>query len=428
MKANLNSKTIASLKPEAKIYKVWDAEVSGFFIRVMPSGGKTYAIHYRHDGQGRDYTLGKHGVITPAIARKMALSKLGDVAKGIDVQAERKHRSKVADKSKFDTLGGFLKHKYAGWVTTERKTGTETLQMIEHDFKHLYGKKLSSISNWDLTKWRTERLKGAKGRAITAASVNRRLKALKAVLSKAVEWGVIEENPLQSLKPLKLEQDQRTRYLSAEEEESFRKALDDRQADIVKERVSANSWRAVRGKDQLPDLSKRQFVDYLKPICILAMNTGMRRGEVFQLQWGDVDFKLKQVKVRATSAKSGKSRDIPMNDEVVQTLLAWRNETESDSLVFPSPVTGEALNNITKSWKGLMQLSGIKDFRFHDLRHHFASCLVMAGVDLNTVRELLGHSSIDMTLRYAHLAPEHKAAAVAKLDRDVARESSPRRL
>lgn len=398
------------------MYKVWDVDVSGFFVRVMPSGTKTYAIHYRHNGQGRDFTLGRHGVITPTMARKMAISKLGDVAKGIDVQAERKHQSKIADNAKYDTLGGFIEHKYADWVTTERKTGSETLKIIERDFKHLYGKKLANISNWDLTKWRTERLKGVSGRALTKASVNRRLMALKAVLSKAVEWGVIEENPIRQVKPLKLNQDQRVRYLSEDEELRFRKALDDRQAEIVKERISANSWRATREVELLPDLSKRRFVDYLKPICILAMNTGMRRGEIFQLEWASVDFKLKQIKIKAASAKSGKSRDIPMNDEVLQTLLTWRNETESESLVFPSPVTGKVMNNIKKSWARFMQLSGIKEFRFHDLRHHFASRLVMAGVDLNTVRELLGHSSIDMTLRYAHLAPEHKAAAVALLD------------
>ncbi|MBT6893189.1 MAG: tyrosine-type recombinase/integrase [Gammaproteobacteria bacterium] len=96
--------------------------------------------------------------------------------------------------------------------------------------------------------------------------------------------------------------------------------------------------------------------------------------------------------------------------------LYTANETSSAKLVFPSPVTELPLNNIKKSWSTLMKLSGLENFRFHDLRHHFASRLVMAEVDLNTVRELLGHSSLEMTLRYAHLAPEHKAAAVALLN------------
>jgi site-specific recombinase XerD len=79
--------------------------------------------------------------------------------------------------------------------------------------------------------------------------------------------------------------------------------------------------------------------------------------------------------------------------------------------VFTADMTSP-LADIKKAWNNLIDSSGISDFRFHDFRHHFASTLVMAGVDLNTVRELLGHSDIKMTLRYAHLAPEHKAAAV----------------
>ena len=96
--------------------------------------------------------------------------------------------------------------------------------------------------------------------------------------------------------------------------------------------------------------------------------------------------------------------------------LAWRNQTDSTGLVFPSPVTGESLISIKRSWGAVVKDAKLEDFTFHDLRHTFASKLVMKGVDLNTVRELLGHASIDMTLRYAHLAPEHKAAAVAVLN------------
>lgn len=86
-----------------------------------------------------------------------------------------------------------------------------------------------------------------------------------------------------------------------------------------------------------------------------------------------------------------------------------------NALVFPNPQTGTQFDSVKKAWSSILKAADIKDFRWHDMRHHFASKLVMAGVDLNTVRELLGHADIKMTLRYAHLAPEHKANAVAKL-------------
>ena len=91
--------------------------------------------------------------------------------------------------------------------------------------------------------------------------------------------------------------------------------------------------------------------------------------------------------------------------------MKWRSQNLSKIYVFPSQVD-TPLSDVKKPWLRLLDKAQISDFRFHDLRHHFASKLVMAGVDLNTVRELLGHSDLKMTLRYAHLAPEHKHAAV----------------
>ncbi len=114
------------------------------------------------------------------------------------------------------------------------------------------------------------------------------------------------------------------------------------------------------------------------------------------------------------NAKSGKTRYVPLNDEALKTLQHWRSDTESAEWVFAGR-DGKRMLAIKTSWTGVLQSAAITDFRWHDLRHHFASRLVMKGVDLNTVRDLLGHSDLSMTLRYAHLSPEHKADAVARL-------------
>ena len=142
---------------------------------------------------------------------------------------------------------------------------------------------------------------------------------------------------------------------------------------------------------------------------------GLRRGELFGLAWADVDMDNANLTVQGLGAKSGRTRHIPLNSEGLGTLSGWKKQCEnSEGLIFVSPKGGR-FDNIRTSWGKVLKAAGIKSFRWHDLRHTFASNLVMAGVDLNTVRELLGHSDYQMTLRYAHLAPEHKADAVARL-------------
>jgi integrase len=135
---------------------------------------------------------------------------------------------------------------------------------------------------------------------------------------------------------------------------------------------------------------------------------------LFQLRWTDIDFLQHEIVIRGDYAKSGKTRYVPLNDEAFTVLCHWRPVAERSDWVFPNGNDGP-LTSVRSSWKRVLQSACVSDFRWHDLRHHFASSLVMKGVDLNTVRELLGHSDLAMTLRYAHLSPEHKAEAVARL-------------
>ena len=156
------------------------------------------------------------------------------------------------------------------------------------------------------------------------------------------------------------------------------------------------------------------FTDYLTPMVLVALNTGMRRGELFGLQWEHVNLAGKLLTITAGNAKSRKARHLPLNTEALDVLTRWQRQGEGGGLVFPS-AGGGRMDNINTSWGGIVADAKLADFRFHDLRHTFASKLVMAGVDLNTVRELLGHADIAMTLRSAHLAPDKLAEAVARL-------------
>ena len=142
------------------------------------------------------------------------------------------------------------------------------------------------------------------------------------------------------------------------------------------------------------------------------------RNSILSLEWRDVDFAEEGIMVRAETSKSDKQYIVPMSDLVRDTLKLWQGQcknTSVHSLVFPSPKTGKKMDNCNSSWDALLKKAEIENFRWHDMRHDFASQLVMKGVDLNTVRELLGHADLKMTLRYAHLAPEAKKKAVQLL-------------
>ena len=411
MKKNITVRLVKSLKPAEKPYEVLDTDLKGFLLRVQPTGKMTYYFSYRlPSGKRLRYKIGVYGTITAVQARDAAKVLAGKVALNIDIQDEKKEERKRAESEKLSTLRGFIDERYESWVTTERKTGKAAIRQIRFNFGDLMDLPLTEINLWLIDKWRAAESKRGKKNS----SINRDCSSLQSALSKAVEWGVISEHPLRGLKPKKLDGRALVRYLSKDEDVRLRKALMQRETRIRTERASANKWRRERGRPELPMLTNVEFADYLRPMVILALNTGLRRGEIFALAWSKVNFSTKILTVVGPKAKSGKTRHIPMNDEVINILKAWQKQTSETGLVFPGK-NGKPMDNVNRSWKGALDIARIEKFRFHDLRHTFASKLVMAGVDLNTVRELMGHASIEMTLRYAHLAPEHKAEAVAKL-------------
>ncbi len=399
MKATINNTLLSRLHPKNKPYDVRDDKVLGFLVRVNISGKLLYMCEY---ARGKRVTIGKVGILTPAQARDRAKEVLAEAVKGID---PRKKKNTPVNK-----LCSFIENDYAPWVMANRKDGARTLARIRRCFYKLLGdKSLNEITPILIEQWRIQRIKDGK----KPDTVNRDIATFKAALSKAVMWGIIEKNPIGNLPLLKVDNAPKVRYLSKDEEIRLRNALDIRQANIRQARVSANQWRIKRGYEQLPELSD-EVIDYIKPMVLLSLNTGMRQGEIFNLKWQEIDFDRRILSVSGEYAKSSKTRHIPLNDEAFNILLQWNTNTTSNGFVFESK-QGNQFNNVRKSWLTVLKLAEIQNFRWHDMRHHFASKLVMCGVDLNTVRELLGHSDLKMTLRYAHLAPEHKAQAVAKL-------------
>lgn len=219
---------------------------------------------------------------------------------------------------------------------------------------------------------------------LAASTVNKHLTILRAAYNRALrhEPPKVIRNPTFGLKSLK-ENNKRTRFLLEEEEPVLFKAIPDE-------------------RDQ--------------DLAMMALHAGMRRSEMLRLKWLDIVFAGRFIAV--LESKTGEGREIPMNKTLEERMRArLESAKDKEGYVFGAPGGGFLYNFDSRVWRPALKKSGIQNFHFHDLRHTFASRLVMQGVDLRKVQKLLGHKSIKTTERYAHLAPRYLREAVETLDR-----------
>ncbi len=275
---------------------------------------------------------------------------------------------------------------YLKWA--ERQKSYESKVWFIKELEAAFGNlSLSRFNSMLVEQYQTDKLK--KGNK--PATVNRHLATLKHMFTKAVEWEMAGEEAYKHVRRVKLlkENNRRLRYLSAEECAALVDAC-------------------------LP---------HLRPIVITALHTGMRKTEILNLTWDKVDLRHGFILLSVT--KNGERREIPIDRTLRAELEKLAFNIEGRKHVFHDH-DGKPYQDVKKSFNSACKTSGITDFHFHDLRHTFASQLVMAGVDLTTVKELLGHKTLAMTLRYAHLAPAHKVKALDTLDRTLADKSANR--
>ena len=415
MKAKLSARVINQVKPSDKIYEVYDTEIKGFLLRVYPSGRMNFYYSYRNREKKRNrIMIGVLGSrVTVQQAREEAKDYATMVSKGIDVQGEKQKNTQEAIEFENKTLEHFLNEHYEDWVTTSQKSGKESVRCIRSYFKQYLSTPLHKISHSTINRWRIKKL----NEGLKPSTINRRVTLLKGLMSRAVEWNYIPDHPLKQFKDLKVDKKPLMRYLSEDEHARLFGALAERDEELRQARERANHHRQDRNYDLLPSLYDCEFPDRLTPMVTLALKTGMRRGELFDLLWGDVNLDRKFVTIRGEVAKSNNTRHIPLGPTAFETLELWKEQspnTEAFDRVFPAD-DGGRLDNVRKSWANLLARAQIENFRWHDMRHDFASQLVMKSVPLNTVRELCGHANMNTTLRYAHLAPDHKQDAVSQL-------------
>ena len=238
------------------------------------------------------------------------------------------------------------------------------------------GKRLDEISPFDLERYRRQRKQDGR----SDVTINRELAFLRNVYSMAIAWGKASENPVKHVRFAR-ENNGRMRILSPEEEQRL---------------------LACCGPQ-------------LRPLVLTALHTGFRKSELLSLTWDDVDFRRHAMTVQAAYSKNGESRSVPMNAVLTTTLRTIRINVSDESPVFCNR-QGTPYRSFRTAFERAVRKAGLKDMTFHDLRHTFASRLVMSGVDLPTVQALMGHKTIGMTLRYTHLTSEHKRQAVRALE------------
>jgi len=333
---------------------------------TLTDKNSTYYIEYRHESRRIREKIGQNRKFAEMVLAKRKV----EIAENKFLDKKEVVKTKFSDMvEKYIEL--YLKINRPTWWKSEK-----------HNLRHLQAffgdKHLHEITSLDVEKFKVDRLK-----VVGKNSVNKNLGCLRAMFNKAREWRLFDgENPVHNRQFLKLD-NRRLRYLEKDEIARLLSCCD----------------------------------GHLKDIVEFAINTGMRQGEIFNLKWEDVDFNTGLIHLLKT--KSGNKREIPMNEAVKAVLRRVKRPPEA-IFVFSSFHNGKIyngpFNNVKHSFKTALAKAGIANFRFHDLRHTFASHLVMAGVDLLTVKELLGHKTIEMTLRYSHLSGEHKLKAVQSLD------------
>ena len=252
-----------------------------------------------------------------------------------------------------------------------------------------FGKqRLDQITTRQIDAFKAEQV----GEGLKVTTINLHLKLLRRVLRFAKSWGVLAEVPVVRM---------------------FPKPDDD-----------AFDWlrpaEAGRLLDVVEAMSQRWFT-----VFMLALRTGMRKGEIFGLHWSAVDFERRRVTVECSAwrgqlytPKTGKTRVIPMSADLVDVLRAWRRESPGE-LVFPARDGRSVLRDPIIANQALdraLERAELRHIRFHDLRHTFVSHLVLRGMSLKVVQVLLGHSPVTMTEKYAHVADEQLVTAIEALD------------
>lgn len=324
-------------------------------------------MDYR-DGKGKRRREPVEG--SKDIAHRVLAKRLEEA----ELELERKLGVRMPEKRVFRD---FAKEFMRLWAEPNKRSAwRDEITIRSHLLPMFEEMSLTEISARDV-----EVYKARRARKVKPATVNRELECLKTMLAKAVEWGHLTANPAAKVRKFRVD-NRRLVFLETEEIDSLLKSSS---SDV-------------------------------RPVFAALVWTGMRKSECFRLRWSDVDLERRVITLLET--KNGKSRDIPITEDLYEVLRRVPRHIKSE-YVFCRP-DGQPWKDLRGSLKAAVARAGIgKPVTLHTLRHTFASHLVMSGVELLTVMELMGHSTLDMVQRYAHLSPRHKRQAMDRFQRHL---------
>lgn len=407
MKAILTQKLVDHLESKEKRYKVYDTKLSGFFVLVHPTGRKGYFCFLRVNGKATDFKIGGCETLTLKQAREMGAEALMKARQGVSSIEERRIKDS-------ETLKGFLETRYRDYLLTNHKAAKTSIWILEVVFKDFLNLRLEDIDINKVEKWRVKQ-----SQSLKPSTMNRRTAALKAALSAAKKWGIIPNNPLADLS-LKKVIKQPVKFLSDTQLMELKSALKDRDDKMIQARSDYNEWLIARGKGTLPDYDELEcpYADYLTPLAILIMDTGLRLSEALNLEWKHISEDFQSITV--VSGKTGNYRVIATTSDVQVYLKTLKRLNEAycrqrTDNVFVT-TRGQPLKGVKTSWNGIRdRLSFDCDWRM--LRRTFGSRLIRKGVSVYHVSQLLGHSNVSTTEEwYIALDMESKRKAVGVLD------------
>ncbi len=392
-RGRITKRAVDAAKPGERDKYLWDADLSGFSLKVTPAGGKTYLVQYRlggRRGRTRRVTIGRHGSPwTPESARKEAKRLLGEVGAGRDPAEKRtlaRRDLTIAELCDLYLAEGCAAKKPSTFATDRGR--------IERHIKPLLGRrKVTSISRPDVKRFLQDVASGKtaadiktgmRGRAIIEGgkgTATRTVGLLGGIFTFAVERGLRPDNPVRGVKRFKGKKFER--FLSPSELAQLGNALSPAQQDGE----SPFAVAAIR----------------------LLVLTGARKSEILTLQWENVD--TDRGCLRLPDSKTG-AKVIPLGAAALEA-LSEIPRIEGNPYVLPG-LEGRHFVGLQKTWERIRKRAGLEDVRLHDLRHSFASVAVAGGDSLYLVGKVLGHQQASTTERYAHLADDPLRAVADK--------------